>query len=318
MVVGQFEMRTTAPGVADNVWTIAEIVRLINLTGRNTKALRGQVKWRSLRLNSAISEVSMKRCIIVGIVVLMMLAVVACDQGSSLQDVIARAITKTSEASSYRSAGNSTAHTDSVTDVFSHESEYAAPDRYHSLETYIAGDAGNVTTTTRETIVFGDKAYLQSLDEPHQWHVCEVYTSYMWPEREPKPGTTCFLAVNTLERDLERFNYLVKLEKLPDEEIGGVNCSHYRGSVDYDAWLDMRIKRCPECYEGIPPESLEQMRQQELSTEFWIDGDDYIRQHRTEGRFRNSDEKWITGFGVTRYFDFNEPIYIEPPEIEGQ
>ena len=265
----------------------------------------------------------MKRCIIVAIVVLMMLAVVACDQESSLQDVIARAITKTSEASSYRSAGNSTAHNDSVTDVSSHESEYAAPDRYHSLETSIVGDAGNVTTKTRETIVFGDKAYWRSLDEPHQWHVCEVYSPDMWPEREPKPGTTCFLPVQTLERELERFNYLVEREKLPDEEIGGVNCSHYRGSVDQDSWLDMRMKRYPERYAGIPPESLERMRQLEFFTEFWIDGDDYIRQHITEGRFpeldsSTGDEEWVTGFSITRYFDIGEPISIEPPEIEGQ
>ena len=258
----------------------------------------------------------MKHLVIIGLAVLLILSVVACDQESSLQDVIARAITKTSQASSYRSAGNSTSHTDSVTDVFSHESEYAAPNRYHSHETSIVGDAGNVTTMTRETIVFGDKAYWRSLDEPHQWHVCEVYTSDMRPTREPKPGTTCFLGVQTLERKLERFNYLVELEKLPDEEIGGVNCLHYRGSVDQDSYLDMLIKRYPEVYAEIPPESLELMRQLELFAEFWIDGDDYIRQHRTEGRFRTSEETWVTGFSTTRYFDFNEPISIEPPEIE--
>ena len=263
----------------------------------------------------------MKHPIIIGLVVLLMLTVVACDQGASLQDAIARAITKTSQASSYRSAGNSTSHTDSVTDVFSHESEYAAPDRYHSLETSIVGDAGNVTTTTRKTIIFGDTAYLRSLDEPHQRYVCEVYTSDMRPTREPRPGTTCFQSVQTLENKLERFNYLVELEKLPDEEIGGVNCSHYRGSVDQDSYLDMQMKRYPEVYADIPPESLERMRQLELSAEFWIDGDDYIRQHRIEFRFpepdsSTGDEKWVTGFSTTRYFDFKEPISIEPPEIE--
>lgn len=258
----------------------------------------------------------MKHLVIIGLAVLLILSVAACDQESSLQDVIAKAITKTSQASSYRSAGNSTSHTDSVTDVFSHESEYAAPDRYHSLETSIVGDAGNVTTKTRETIVFGDKAYLQSLDEPHQWHVCEVYTSDMRPTREPKPGTTCFVATQTLDKQLELLNWLVDLEKLPDEEIGGVNCSHYRGRVDQDSYLDMQTKRYPEVYAEIPPESLELMRQLELFAEFWIDGDDYIRQQRTEGRFRPSQEEWGTWFSTTRYFDFNEPISIEPPEIE--
>ena len=258
----------------------------------------------------------MKRCTIVGIVVLMMLAVVACDQESSLQDAIDRAIAKTSEAS-YRSAKNSTTYKGSITYRDSSEVEYAAPDRYHSLETSIVGDAENVTTMTRETIVFGDKAYWRSLDEPHQWHVCEVYTSDMRPEREPKPGTTCFLGVQTLESKLERFNYyLVEREKLPDEEIDGVNCSHYRGRVDQDSWLDMQMKRYPEFYADIPPEELELMRQLELSTEFWIDGDDHIRQHIIQFRFRPSQEEWGNGFSITRYFDIGEPISIEPPEME--
>ena len=257
------------------------------------------------------------------LILALVLGAIGCDQDASLQDAIARAIAKTSEASSYRSAANYTSYESSITSRDSSEGEYSAPDRYHSLETFIVDDAENVTTKTHETIIFGDKAYLRSLDEPHQWHVCEVYTSDMWPDREPKPGTTCFLPVQTLERQLERFNYLVELEKLPDEEIGGVNCSHYRGSVDQSAWLDMRIKRCPECYEGIPPESLERMRQLELSAEFWINEDDYIRQHRTEFRLslldsNTGDEEWVTGFGVTRYFDIGEPICIEPPEIEGQ
>ena len=123
----------------------------------------------------------MKHPIIIVLVVLLMLTVVACDQGASLQDAIARAIAKTSEVQSYRSAGNSTSHTDGVTTVSSYELECAAPDRYHSVSTLIVDDAGNVTTTTTvdhgnltcissattsggwfETIVVGDKGYVRS------------------------------------------------------------------------------------------------------------------------------------------------------------
>jgi len=282
----------------------------------------------------------MKHPIIIGLVVLLMLTVVACDQGASLRDAIARAIAKTSEAHSYRSAGNVTTYTDSVTTVSSYEWECAAPDRYHSVSTTVVDDAGNVTTTTTvdhgnftcissaptsggwfETIVVGDKGYVRSQREP-QWRVCEVYTPDSQPPPGPTPGTgTCQVSIQTSDKQLELLNYLVELEKLPDEEIDGVNCSHYRGRVDQDSVVDMLRKRDEEAYGQIPPEYLEMMRRQEIVIELWIDGDDYIRQQRSEFRFpepdsTTGDEKWVTGFSTTRYFDFNEPISIEPPEIE--
>ncbi len=258
----------------------------------------------------------MKHSIIIGLVVLLMLTVVACDQGASLRDAIARAIAKTSEVQSYRSAGNVTTYTDGVTTVSSYELECAAPDRYHSVSTVIVDDAGNVTTTNAETIVVGDKGYVRSQREP-RWRVCEVYTPDSQPPPGPTPGTgTCQVSIQTSDKQLELLNYLVELEKLPDEEISGANCSHYRGRVDQDSYLDMLRKTDEEDYAQIPPEYLELMRQQEIVIELWIDGDDYIRQQRSEFRFPTSEETWVTGFSTTRYFDFNEPIFIEPPEIE--
>ena len=59
------------------------------------------------------------------------------------------------------------------------------------------------------------------------------------------------------------------------------------------------------------------MRRSEAIAEFWIDEEDYIRQWKAELRslaLTNNKEEWNTEIRITRYFDFNESIDIEPPE----
>ena len=278
----------------------------------------------------------MKLSVAIVLTVLLILPFVACDEQASLQDAIARAIARTSEVRSYHSAGNSTTYTDTITYEGAYELECAAPDRYHSVETVnvngsesvtttISSNGGNVTVTAGggwfETIVVGDKGYVRSQREP-RWRICEVYT----PDSQPPPGQTpgtgaCQVSIQTSDKQLELLNYLVELEKLPDEEIDGVNCSHYRGEIDQDSYVDMLRERGKEGYAQILPEYLEMMRRQEIVIELWIDGDDYIRQLKTEGRSLDPNpstgpEQWVNWFTITRYFDFNEPICIEPPEIE--
>ncbi len=255
----------------------------------------------------------MKLILVIVLTALLIVPFASCDRQASLQDAIARAITRTSQAQSYRIMSNSTLHSDGSTKVSSYELEYAASDRYHLFETANV-EGGNVTTTTMmdgwssvtvatsggwlEIIAAGDKGYWRGSNES-QWRICEALPS------------------QTLENKLELLDCLVGLEVLPDEEIGGIECSHYRGEVDQDSYVDMIIERNDEANWWIPPDILEWMLQQEIVIELWIDGDDYIRRQRTEYRFPdpNVKEKWVSGFSITRYFDFNEPICIEPPEI---
>jgi len=127
----------------------------------------------------------------------------------------------------------------------------------------------------------------------------------------------------------DSLDWLINVERLPDEAVDGVPCSHYRGSVDQNSYVDMLIetyKREGGNISDLDPsffEYLNLMRRQEINVDLWIDGEDYIRRVREDTRFpaRDSDtgeETWGTGASTTRYFDFNEPIVIEPPDLTTQ
>jgi len=127
---------------------------------------------------------------------------------------------------------------------------------------------------------------------------------------------------------LDILNWLIDIERLPDEAVDGVTCSHYRGRVDRNSYVDMLI----ETYwlkggiselDPVVLKGFDRMRRQEIDVDLWIDGEDYIRQFRTDARFPMPDsdtgeEVWGTGVDTVRYFDFNEPIVIEPPDLAAQ
>jgi hypothetical protein len=128
------------------------------------------------------------------------------------------------------------------------------------------------------------------------------------------------------EKDWAPFRYLVDLERLPDDYIDRVKCSHYRGRVDQVDFVDMLMRRQVQLYGEVPggmAEGLEWTRRQSHEVELWIDEDDYVRQRTVDVRFPKPDsatgeEIWLTWSGTTRYYDFNETIVIEPPEIEAE
>jgi hypothetical protein len=69
----------------------------------------------------------------------------------------------------------------------------------------------------------------------------------------------------------------------------------------------------------LPPELLELMRRGSMEVELWVGKEDYlIRQmrlvdHMPEWEAGTADERWIRQSTVMRFYDFNEPISIEPP-----
>ncbi|GAI07899.1 unnamed protein product, partial [marine sediment metagenome] len=114
------------------------------------------------------------------------------------------------------------------------------------------------------------------------------------------------------EDTLEIIDSLTDLEKLPDEKIEGVDCIHYRGVVDVDrvieeqkAKLDPRQPHYEEMLKG-----LEDMRNMKTEVELWIGREDYlIRQLKQDMEVPLEGTSRVT----VKYYDFNEPITIEPP-----
>ena len=238
---------------------------------------------------------------IIGIVLLLIAPLGGCSKGLSLREVTTKAIVATSEAQSYRASAVDTYTVDGETGESTYESEFVAPDRYRGKT--------SSNSSWHESIVIGDKGYIRSSDKP-QW--CQSPCQY--------DDYTSVVEVSSisLEKELEPLNWLVGLEQLPDEEIDGVDCWHYRGTVDMDSYVEKLKAKA----EGKPPEYLvlvEEMRRWRQSFELWVGKDDYlIRQLKNEARYPvpepgTGEEKWATRSTVERFYDFNEPIQIEPP-----
>jgi hypothetical protein len=135
-------------------------------------------------------------------------------------------------------------------------------------------------TGTFEVITIGDKKYAWRADNTtDNWQ----FDILVWPPSK--------------EYTLSLLDLLTKIEKLPDEMIAGADCFHLRGEYEEDV----------EFME-------EQAAAIEAVVEVWIGKDDYlIRQIKHNGQVFASDGGVGTHSYVGVYYDFNEPIEIEPP-----
>ena len=229
--------------------------------------------------------------LITGCIVFLMMPLVACSKGSNLREVTTKARIATSEAQSYRMKGTTRYTSDAETHETVSEGEFSAPDRFRVK---ISADSG----WWCEAIKIGDKSYVRKEDEA-EWG-------------GGKSGVTC--VVLPIAEVLEPLDSLIDLEQLPDEQIDGVECFHYRGKAD----IDSLVGKTGMAYQQTP-EFLEVMRRTSIDAELWVGKDDYlIRQMITRIRFPESEpgtgeEEWGTQTTIFRFYDFNKPIAIEPP-----
>jgi hypothetical protein len=240
--------------------------------------------------------------LVIAVIILCVTSVVGCGEKLDLSEVTDRAITATVEAQSYRATAVGTYTVDGETEESTYESEFVAPDRFYNKES----SDGNWT----EAISIGDESYIRSSEEP-QW--CQTPCQYDYDDRSHVVDVSPI----SLEKEIEPLYWLVDIEKLPDEEIDGVACLHYRGRVDQDAYVDMLQERA-EREEGQVPD-LEGMRHWMMDFELWVEKDSYlIWQLQGELRFTRIDpdtgqESLVIESITKRFYDFNQPIEIEPP-----
>lgn len=221
-----------------------------------------------------------RRYLIVSVVILLMTPVVGCSRVLTPKEVVAKACDVTSEVKSYRVTVSTISTLEGQTSETFFETEFVRPDRWHT----------KITTDGRwhEFINIGDKQYSRHSDRM-EWRLCNVPV-------HGEGGVVTEWCAGYVE-DFQHPDLLTDLEKLSDERIDGVECLHYRGKVDVDTeWR--------------------------TDVELWIGKDDYlIRQMKSDTQMPVAEstsrgveeEKWCMISSLAKYYDFNQPIGIEPP-----
>jgi len=228
----------------------------------------------------------------VSVVIILIVVMVLQPWGSFPGAIIAKACATTEGLMSYRTSSSLIYTQNGETTVNDSEVEYAAPDRYRGKFTL-----GN---STFEVITIGDKEYVWGMgnttDSVHvSMYVCP-------PSKEDA-------------RSL--LDLLTKIEKLPDERIAGADCFHLRGEVDMERWAEKTKAALDSTYPGYE-EDVELIEEQAAATEavveVWIGKDDYLIRHvKHNWQIFESDGGVNTLSYTEEYYDFNEPIEIEPP-----
>jgi hypothetical protein len=253
--------------------------------------------WRSSHMAFSNGDgMNVGKCVITGWAFLLTMALSTCSSGSDLQEVTRKAVVATTAAQSHRETGTTSRTSGGDTVTLYAEGEYAAPDRYRVR-------VRNDTGSWHECIQIGDQSYVLTANEAD------------WPGGEREESCV----VLPIAEELAVLNHLLDFEALPDQQVGGVDCIHYRANVDVEA---LTAKWEAEAEHPPPPEVLNLMKDQSMGVELWVGKDDYlIRQMKTEARLPEYDlvtgqERWVKQNTTTRFYDFNEPIAIEPPAPE--
>ncbi len=235
---------------------------------------------------------------------------------SGYEDIIAKAYAATEKVDSYRMIGDGyTQQYFYSEDQWDHngysELEYSTPESYHLTRYTIKLDTQSFLN---ELIVIGDQAYYKG--------------KYIPPLSPSKIAED----VPTKEYTLELLNMLIDIEKMPDENIDGVACYHYRGTIDMEKMWEMFLPRAEEMIKkyaqsmNLSDEDVAEWlkkaedynRQMEAFLELWIGKNDYLirRTVYIAKPLSSENPHNPTYMGIAKYYDFNEPITIEPPLTE--
>ena len=234
-------------------------------------------------------------------------------------DVIAKAYVATQALKSFRltdyASGIWPGTTQWVSTYFT-EAEYADTDHYRLKvavpESVLPGQA-------TEIIVYGDRVYSSTAPDDsrglRQGLVDYAVKGFYDPQVPSKESTLALLTS------------LINLKKMPDETIDGVSTVHYHGQRDMEKVLADSINRVGQRYDAAqradpsfarnvvkPLEDL--WRSKEIDVEVWIDKDDNVLRQTTYTTRPARSQRNVGGPTLVEtiaYYDFNQPITIEPP-----
>jgi hypothetical protein len=231
-------------------------------------------------------------------IVAVLIALIALHPWSAFwgaQSVMAKAYAATSSLQSYQMTIYATSTYEEKTSEETSEWEFTSPDRLHAKIT-LDGE-------TYEFIIVGDKQYVREPENASANLRISVSSS----------ATPILSKENTLQI----LDALTDLQKLPDGEIEGVDCFHYRGRFDVEQIIKEQKAKLDPTQPGYEErlEGLEQLRGIKTEVELWIGKDDYlIRQMKRDTQVpADNIGGWSTSSSVVKYYDFDKPITIEPP-----
>jgi hypothetical protein len=233
----------------------------------------------------------------VGLAAMVVLVVVLVQPWSvNPEGVIAKAYAATEGLLSYRSTMSGIASEGGNLDS---TIEFVFPDRFRVSLTSGGG--------TDEFIVVGDKQYVKSGDMSRNTIIAFSNSAS---------------SMLSKEATLKLIDSLTDLETLPDEQIKGADCFHYQGRYDMAKQLEAQKASLAEMQSRMDADDYERMMDDleisinrlNMEIELWIGKDDnLIRQIVQTTKYTDDEGKLQTTSATMTFFDFNEPIIIEPP-----
>jgi hypothetical protein len=158
-----------------------------------------------------------------------------------------------------------------------------------------------------------------------------IYLRGMLVDSAPITLSEMQIMIPSAKMTQAQLDMLTRLEVLPEESIDGVECFHYRGTVDneklikfqepfFTKWFYHMFARASkmagkafdeekvsQSIKGMLEDTAAHTRTQKIIDEFWIGKSDYaVRQMKTL-----DDSTAISG--MTKFYDFNVPIEIKAP-----
>jgi hypothetical protein len=233
---------------------------------------------------------------------------------SDYKSVLAKAYAATEKIESYRKIVDWYTHQyfyseDEFDYDRSFEVEYSAPESYHLIRYNIKLDTRSFFN---EIIVIGDQAYYRG-----------DYVPPLSPSRFTEDNPT-------KEYTLELLDLLIDVKTMPDENIDGIDCYHYRGTLDMGKMWEKDRPRIEEMV-GKSAKSMnlndediaewlknaeDSYRKMETCLELWIDKNDYLIRKQVVNITQEPNSHLPTYKVIDKYYDFNQPITIEPPLTE--
>lgn len=246
--------------------------------------------------------------IIVGAILIALLVIQPWNLPVDPHDVLDKAYAATAQVSKYRASYSiiSLGYEGERTDV-----EFISPECYHATST-------KVYFTTELIVVDGERYIKGSATSADD---IAHFVSYIISALDEHNSASLIESLN-------------KLEKLPAETIEGTVCAHYNGKRETASLSEITIAGLDPTspnYE-ITIKTIQQMQEMNQEIEFWIGKKDgCIRQIKRayqgvqlSGNVTVMVTPTTTGAlpgtaFIYKFYDFNEPIVIEPPlDSEGQ